>query len=89
MKEAFGADPDFKTRMEREKRVEQLLARKRPQPQLRGPLQGSSQVHEVRELEVKDIHPREVAKDARKQLAVAGVAASFAFVLALLQHFRA
>ena len=88
VKEAFGADPDFKTRMEREKRVEQLLAARKT-PKLRGPLHGSSQVHEIRELEVKDIHPREVAKDARKQLAVAGVAASFAFVLALLQHFRA
>ncbi|CAL1151687.1 unnamed protein product, partial [Cladocopium goreaui] len=97
VKEAFGADPDFKARMEREKLVEEMLAKARrsstsstsvgPSPSsLRGTPHGSGQIHEIRE-----VAPREVDADSREgrsQFAVAGVAATAAFVLALIHHFQ-
>jgi len=96
VKEAFGADPDFKVRMEREKLVEELLAKARkssvgPSPSsLRGTSatpHGSGQIRELREVEPRD----EVNEDGRgglQQVAAAGVAATAAFVLALIHHFQ-
>mmetsp|Transcript_11464 Transcript_11464/g.13432 ORF Transcript_11464/g.13432 Transcript_11464/m.13432 type:complete len:108 (-) Transcript_11464:103-426(-) len=96
VKEAFAADPDFQVRMEREKLVEERLAARRshsvgPSPaSLRGKHglpspHGSTQVHEIREVPREKVDDME--HDGRKQFAVAGVAATAAFVLALIHHF--
>ncbi|CAJ1387742.1 unnamed protein product, partial [Effrenium voratum] len=79
-KEAFGADPDFKVRMEREKAVQELLAQKRQAKQVTS-TGGTFQLRKTKES--KD---SEGEGEGKSKLVLPGVAMTAAFMISIIQH---
>eukprot|EP00439_Symbiodinium_sp_Y106_P056544 s8327_g7.t3 len=85
VKEAFGADPDFKVRMEKERKIEQLLAKRRKEvtianiktSKLRGPSSGHVDVSDGET--VTDEHNREFVLPT--------IAMTAAFMFAVIQNY--
>ena len=91
VKEAFGADPDFKVRMEREKKIEQLLAKRSKEgkegkvkavkmSKLRGPSPSSG-------LSPEKSNSKTVTDEYGREFVLPGLAMTAAFMFALIQNY--
>ncbi|CAJ1350638.1 unnamed protein product [Effrenium voratum] len=78
-KEAFGADPDFKVRMEREKAVQELLAQKRQAKQVTS-TGGTFQLRKTKESKDSE------GGEGKSKLVLPGVAMTAAFMISIIQH---
>ncbi|CAK9050676.1 Protochlorophyllide reductase A [Durusdinium trenchii] len=87
VKEAFGADPDFQVRMEREKKVEELLAQRRQSLKVKqSTLRGGNVPH----VQGMPSTPRsETVDEHGREFVVPGVAMTAAFMFALIQKYLA
>ena len=97
VKEAFGADPDFKVRMERERLVEELLAQKRSKEmiktvksvksvkssKLRGPSSPSSRISSSSESSTS----KTVTDEHGREFVLPGLAMTAAFMFAVIQNY--
>jgi len=89
-KDAFGADPDFEVRMERERIIQEVTAKKRAQ---RASLRGVHAEADTMSRKSSDVELHGQSKSSvvemggiRVEYLVPGVVALFSFMLALIEH---